>query len=68
MGSDLKLSEALAQQIGEESNKGSVDLPALLKQIPVKVGGGKTKVSLYNAIPSFSCDDLEKIVEDFERD
>lgn len=65
---DLKLHQALAQQIGEASNNGSVDLQGLLKKVPVKIGGGKTQVSLYEAIPSFSFDDLEKIVEDFERD
>lgn len=61
-GPDLKLNQALAQQIGE----GAVDLKDLLSKIPLKIGGGKVKVSLYDAIPSFSLDDLEKIVSDFQ--
>ena len=66
-GPDLKLNQALAQQIGEASSKGRVDLEGLLKKVPIKIGGGKTQVSLYEAIPSFSLGDLEKIVEKFER-
>ena len=61
---DLKLNQALAQQIGE----GATDLQDLLSKIPLKLGGGKVKVSLYDAIPSFSFDDLEKLVSDFQRD
>ena len=64
-GQDLKLNQALAQQIGSES--GRVDLKDLLSKIPLKIGGGKVKVSLYDAIPSFSFDDLESIVKDYER-
>ena len=45
-----------------------MDLEGLLKKVPIKIGGGKTQVSLYEAIPSFSLDDLEKIVQKFERD
>lgn len=67
VGPDLKLHQALAQQIGEASNSGAVDLQGLLKKVPVKIGGGKTQVSLYEAVPSFSFDDLQKIVEEFER-
>ena len=66
-GPDLKLNQALAQQIGEASSNGRVDLEGLLNKVPIKIGGGKTQVSLYEAIPSFSLDDLEKIVESFER-
>lgn len=51
-----------------ESNDGKLDLKDLLSKIPLKIGGGKVKVSLFEAIPSFSYDDLEKIVEDFQRD
>jgi len=66
-GPDLKMHQALAQQIGEQSSSGKLDLKGLLEKVPVKIGGGKTKVSLYEAIPSFSYGDLEKIVEEFER-
>lgn len=65
-GPDLKLNQALAQQIGEATNNGKLDLDGLLKQIPVKLGGGKAKISLYDAIPSFSLDDFHKIVEKFQ--
>lgn len=64
---DVKLNQALAQQIGEEITQGKLDLESLLKKIPIKIGGGKTKVSLYDAIPSFGYDDFESIVRDFER-
>ncbi len=64
---DVKLNQALAQKIGEESADGKLDLQSLLEKIPVKIGGGKTKVSLYDAIPLFSYDDLKEIVRDFER-
>lgn len=64
---DVKLNQALAQQIGEESSQGKLDLEALLKKVPVKIGGGKTRVSLFDAIPSFSYDDLQNIVRDFDR-
>lgn len=62
---DIKLNQALAQQIGESG--GTLDLQDLLSKIPLKIGGGKVKVSLYDAIPSFSFDDLESIVKDYQR-
>ena len=66
-GPDLKMHQALAQQIGEEASGGKLDLKGLLEKVPVKIGGGKTKVSLYEAIPSMGFGDLERIVEDFQR-
>ena len=66
-GPDLKMHQALAQQIGEEASGGKLDLKGLLDKVPVKIGGGKTKVSLYEAIPSMGFGDLERIVEDFQR-
>ncbi len=58
--------QALAQQIGEQASGGQLDLKGLLEKVPVKIGGGKTKVSLLDAIPSAGVQDLERIVEDFQ--
>lgn len=66
-GPDLKMHQALAQQIGVQASSGKLDLKELLEKVPVKIGDGKTKVSLYDAIPSAIYGDLERIVEDFER-
>jgi hypothetical protein len=63
---DLKMHQALAQQIGEQASGGQLDLKGLLEKVPVKIGGGKTKVSLLDAIPSAGVQDLERIVEDFQ--
>ena len=43
------------------------DVEEVLKKIPLSLGGGKQKVSLYDALPSFSIRDLSEIVNDFSK-
>ncbi|GIM04422.1 hypothetical protein Vretimale_9005 [Volvox reticuliferus] len=44
-GGSLKMSQALAQQLGPQLTRGlrEPDVEALLKKVPVKLGGGKLK-------------------------
>ncbi|KAK9861957.1 hypothetical protein WJX84_005949 [Apatococcus fuscideae] len=68
-GHGLKLNQALAQQLGVEAGKlqEQSQLESLLKKVPVKLGGGKLQVSLYDVLPSSAVQDLQRIVEDFAR-
>lgn len=36
--------------------------------MPLKVGGGKLKISLYNALPSYSIEELMDICERFAKE
>lgn len=65
----LKMSQALARQLGPEASRGlrEADVEAVLRKIPVKLGAGKERVSLYDAMPSICVGDLVKICEDFAR-
>lgn len=53
--------------MGQAGSLKEADIEAILKRIPLTVGGGKVKVSLYDAIPSFAVQDLVKLVEEFGR-
>eukprot|EP00775_Hariotina_reticulata_P003920 gene3920-4174_t len=69
----LKMSQALATQLGPEVVGGrghlkEADVAAVLKKIPVELGSGKTRVSLFDVMPSMCVSDLLKILEDFARD
>ncbi|KXZ50547.1 hypothetical protein GPECTOR_16g722 [Gonium pectorale] len=68
-GSSLKMSQALAQQLGPQLNKGlrEPDVEALLKKVPVKLGAGKLKASLYDVMPSMCVGDLVRLCEEFAR-
>ena len=62
-----KMSTALAMSLGPKASQNGGRLSeseviALLKTIPVKIGGGKGKVT-----PSFCIGDLARIVEDYSR-
>jgi hypothetical protein len=35
--------------------------------VPIKLGQGKTTVSLFEVLPSAGVSDLQRILEDFER-
>ncbi len=56
-------------QLGVEAGKlqEQSQLESLLKKVPVKLGGGKLQVSLYDVLPSSAVQDLQRIVEDFAR-
>ena len=65
----LTLAQALAQQFGVDVSSGqfsSSKLEEILQKVPIKLGGGKTQVPLYELLPSACIRDLESIVKDFE--
>ncbi|GFR41636.1 hypothetical protein Agub_g2366 [Astrephomene gubernaculifera] len=68
-GSSLKMSQALAQQLGPQLNKGlrEADVEGLLRKVPVKLGAGKLKASLYDVMPPFCVADLARLCEEFGR-
>mmetsp|Transcript_63246 Transcript_63246/g.200078 ORF Transcript_63246/g.200078 Transcript_63246/m.200078 type:complete len:187 (-) Transcript_63246:155-715(-) len=43
-------------------------VPGLLKKVPISLGAGKVKLSLYDCMPNACVDDMCKIVEDFADD
>lgn len=59
--------QALASQLGPMGEPSEGDVEEVLKKIPLSLGGGKQKVSLYDALPSFSIRDLTEIVSDFSK-
>eukprot|EP00882_Tetradesmus_deserticola_P002114 GHRQ01002264.1.p1 GENE.GHRQ01002264.1~~GHRQ01002264.1.p1 ORF type:complete len:169 (+),score=48.23 GHRQ01002264.1:191-697(+) len=68
----LKMSHALATKLGPEvagsrSGMRESDVAAVLKKIPVELGAGKTRVSLFEVMPSMCVSDLVKILEDYAR-
>ncbi|KAL0055077.1 hypothetical protein WJX82_006711 [Trebouxia sp. C0006] len=67
----LNLAQALAQQFGQDIsskkyNKSTFE--EVLKKVPIKLGGGKAQLPLMDLLPSGCVQDLEGILEDFERD
>lgn len=70
-GKGLKLSQALGQQLGSEVSAGKLrpdDIEQILKKVPIKLGAGKTTVSLFEVLPSASVADLQRILERFAKD
>lgn len=66
----LTLAQALAQQFGEDISSqkySSGTVEEVLKKIPIKLGGGKTKVPLLDLLPSACVQDLEGILADHEK-
>ena len=43
------------------------DLAALLKKVPIKLGGGKATVALADLVPAAGLRDLERACEDYAR-
>ena len=67
----LTIAQALAQQFGEDISGGQYDsskIEQVLQKVPIKLGGGKVTVSLYELLPSACLKDLENILSDFEKD
>ncbi|EIE27452.1 hypothetical protein COCSUDRAFT_64238 [Coccomyxa subellipsoidea C-169] len=65
---DLKMHQALAEQLGSMAGDLSEqELEQLLKKVPLSLGAGKHKISLFDALPSSTIRDLAGIVEDFAR-
>ncbi len=59
--------QALASQLGPMGEPSESDVEEVLRKIPLSLGGGKQKVSLYDALPSFGIRDLAEIVSDFAK-
>lgn len=70
----LKMAAALAGQLGPEAlraGRGGLresDVTAVLKRVPVDVGGGRVTLSLYDVMPNGCVADLARILCDFARD
>ncbi|CAL8463380.1 g2914 [Coccomyxa elongata] len=65
---DIKMDQALAEQLGAMADDISEqDVEQLLKKVPLTLGAGKHKISLFDALPSFAVRDLAGIVQDFAR-
>lgn len=61
--------QALAEQLGSMAGDLSEqELEQLLKKVPLSLGAGKHKISLFDALPSFAVRDLAGIVQDFAKD
>ncbi|GFH26893.1 uncharacterized protein HaLaN_25118, partial [Haematococcus lacustris] len=43
------------------------EVGAVLKKVPVKLGAGKTQLSLYDVVPAMCLGDLTRILEDYGR-
>lgn len=70
--SGTPLSTILAGELGprvaqQQGRADSASVDALLKRVPIKMGGGKATVSLFDAVPSFALGDLHRAVEDWAR-
>ena len=59
--------QALASQLGPMGEPSESKVEEVLKKIPLSLGGGKQKVSLYDALPSMGVRDLAEIVKDFSK-
>ncbi len=60
--------QALAEQLGAMADDLSEqDVEQLLKKVPLSLGAGKHKISLFDALPSFAVRDLAGIVQEFAR-
>ena len=63
------LMQALAGQLGPiAADVTEADVEDLLKKVPISLGGGKQKVSLFDVLPSLSVRDLMEIVKESARD
>ncbi|KAL4437227.1 hypothetical protein ABPG75_004366 [Micractinium tetrahymenae] len=71
VGQGLSLAQALAAQLGPQLHGGSfrgADLDALLKKVPIKLGGGKLTAALADLLPSGCVRDFERLLEDYALD
>ncbi|KIZ05037.1 hypothetical protein MNEG_2924 [Monoraphidium neglectum] len=70
----LKMAAALAAQLGPTAagaGRGGLresDVSAVLKRIPVDVGGGRVTLSLYDVMPNGCVSDLVRLLEDWAKD
>ncbi|PNH03237.1 hypothetical protein TSOC_010732 [Tetrabaena socialis] len=68
-GSSIKMSQALAQQLGPQLSRGlrESDVEGMLQKVPVKLGAGKLKASLFDVMPSMCVGDLVRLCEEYAR-
>lgn len=68
-GSGGKMAQALAECLGPQARNGlrAADVEAVLRKIPVRLGGGRNTLPLYDLMPSACVNDLVQILEDFAR-
>ena len=65
------MDQALAQAIGPEVDQNGYpdsDLEELLKKVPLELGKGKAKVSLFDAIPKTAVRNFSNAIKDYARD
>ncbi|GMH43464.1 hypothetical protein BSKO_11386 [Bryopsis sp. KO-2023] len=65
---NTKMHNVLATKLGPELSSGrfdEVEIEQFLRQVPIKLGGGKLKVRLTDALPSYPMEDFMKICKDF---
>jgi len=71
IGGGLSLAQALAAQLGpklqSERRLDEADMAAVLKKVPIKLGGGKLTVALGDVLPAAGVRDMERICEDYAR-
>lgn len=66
----LKMAQALALQLGPQLSRKGIsesEVAAVLKKVPVKLGGGKTTLTLFEVMPSFCVADLTKLLDEYGR-
>ena len=50
-----------------DANLDEREVEELLKKVPLRLGQGKTQVSLFEAIPTYAIQDLVKIAKDYAK-
>eukprot|EP01025_Chloroclados_australasicus_P052821 TRINITY_DN6171_c0_g1_i3.p1 TRINITY_DN6171_c0_g1~~TRINITY_DN6171_c0_g1_i3.p1 ORF type:complete len:168 (-),score=15.38 TRINITY_DN6171_c0_g1_i3:153-656(-) len=66
-----KMSTLLAEQLGTMVLTNGVDereIEDFLKKVPVKLGSGKTQVSLDDVLPNMAVRDIVRACQDFQKD
>jgi len=65
----VPLARIVSQRIAADGNRfDEVSITQILKECPVKVGGGKSQVKLFDLMPNMCVQDFLKIAEDYADD
>lgn len=65
----VPLARIVSQRIAADGNRfDEVSITQILKDCPVKVGGGKSQVKLFDLMPNMCVQDFLKIAEDYADD
>ena len=69
---DCKFQEPLVSVLAEKVKSGDIrdvsDVEGLLKGVPLNLGSGKIKVSVYDAMPSRGAEDLYELLQQYADD